>query len=327
MRERLSTGGVEPWLAERLLILLPMAYTRRLLPNVTYPDVLVTPGGEVRLSTEPVFAAALARAQLAGRGEIERIALRSSEFDAINNALNAGAPLSDIRLSETRLVQDLPPRTPGDGGVPSPRAVFEELLQRHHVVLDGETKIDAELFVHPAPAGAVMAQLDFSVAHPWLAVPWLVESFAWHGASWREAIGGAAEMFERGALPVFVNALLRPGAEVGPVERERYQHPSGAFDLVLGAQLNLLTDQPVPPAGPLLDGLLMALSAVDISLKIHGLRVFLAYRDGRLQTNEVLLDGEPWPAGEAVAAGSQAPLAAGMVAVRIFGLFVPAEND
>src|SRR5215469_874654 len=91
--DRLTGAGVEPWLAERLLIFLPMAYTRRLLPDVSYQDGLVTPGGRVNLSAEPVFLAALGRAQRAGRGEVGRIAVRSSEFNAINELLNAGSKL------------------------------------------------------------------------------------------------------------------------------------------------------------------------------------------------------------------------------------------
>lgn len=322
----LTGAGVEPWLAERLLIFLPMAFTRRLLPVVSYPDGLVGPSGRVSVTAEPVFVAALARAQLAGRAEIERIAPRSSEFNAINAALNAGSELSSLRLSETALVQDLEPVEPGDGGVPSPRAVFEGLLRGHGMALDSETRIDAEVFVHPAPAGAVMVQVDFSVAHPALAGSRLVESFAGHGATWREAIGRAVGMFERGALHPILGALLRPGAVGDQVEREHYEHPSGAFDLVLGAQLNLFTDRPVPSAGPLLDRLLQALRAVHLSGKVHGLRLFVAYRDGRLQTNEVLLDSEQWPAGEAVVADSKAPLPDGLVAVRIFGLLVPVHS-
>lgn len=40
VRKRLTGTGVEPWLAERLLVFLPMAFTRRLLPDVRYPDTV-----------------------------------------------------------------------------------------------------------------------------------------------------------------------------------------------------------------------------------------------------------------------------------------------
>ncbi|MEU8797751.1 DUF6348 family protein [Spirillospora sp. NPDC048819] len=323
---RLTGAGVEPWLAERLLIFLPMAYTRRLLPDVRFPDAVVAPGGRVSLPAEPVFVAASARALQAGRGEIERVALRSSEISAINKALNAGSQLSDLVPGETVLVEDLEPVEPGDGSVPSPRAVFEGLLRGHHVLLDGETKADAKLFVHPAPAGVVMAQVDFAVSHPALATSWLVESFAGHGTTWREAIGGALRKFERGSLHPIVDGLLRPGAAPDQVVRERYEHPGGAFDLVLGAQLTMFTDRPVPSAGPLFDRLSEALRSVPLTRKVHGLRLFIAYHDGRLQTNEVLLDGEQWPGGEAVVADSPAPLPDGRVAVRLFCLLVPVDG-
>lgn len=324
--ERLTEAGVEPWLAERLLIFLPMAYTRRLLSDVTYPDELVTPGGRVELSAEPVFVAALDRAQRAGRDEVERIAMRSAEFNAINNALYDGAELSDLMLGETTLDEDLEPAEDGDGGVPSPRAVFEGFLHAHGVPLDGGTRVDAAIVVHPAPAGVVIAQIDFAVSHPALAEPWLVESFAGHGPTWRDAISEGVNQFRIGALHPIVDGLLRPGAAPDHVERERYDHPSGAFELVLGSQINRFAKGPVPSAGPLLDRLLEALRAEQLTRKVHGLRLFVEYHDGRLQTNEVLLDSEQWPGGETVVADSQALLAHGWVAVRIFGLLVPVDD-
>ncbi|MEV5828732.1 DUF6348 family protein [Spirillospora sp. NPDC052242] len=324
--ERLAGGGVEPWLAQRLMIFLPMAFTRRLFPDVRFSGEAVAPGGRIRLADEPVFAAALARAEQADRGEFERVALRSAEFGAINDALHDGAQLTDLTPGETVLGGDLVPVGPGDGGVPSTRDAFEALLRAHGVPLGGGTKVDARLFVHPAPAGAVMVQVDFGVAHPALAVPWLVESFAGHGATWREAIGGALHKFERCSLHPLVDGLLRPGTAPDQVERDRYAHPGGAFDLVLGAQLNLFADRPVPSAGPLLDRLLDALRAEPLNRKAHGLCCFVAHHDGRLQTNEVLLDGERWPAGEAVVAATPAPLPDGPVAVRLFGLLVPAAG-
>jgi hypothetical protein len=321
--ERLTGAGVEPWLAERLLIFLPMAYTRRLLPDVSYQDRLVTPGGMVNLSAERVFVAAAGRAQQASRAEVGRIAVRSSEFNAINKLLNDGSKLPDIRLTEVALVENLAPVEQGDGGVPSPRAMFEGLLRGHGVALDGEAKVDANLFVHPAPAGVVMAQVDFALSHPALAKPWLVESFAGHGTTWRDAIGEAVGKFSLGALHPIIGGVLRPGTAPDRVERERYEHPNGPFELVLGAQTNLFTDRPVPSAGPLLHQLLEVLRAEPLTRAVHWLRLFTAYRDGQQQTNEVLLDSEQWPGGETVVANSEAPLSDGMVAVRVFGLLVP----
>jgi hypothetical protein len=85
--ELLTGAGVEPWLAGRPLIFLPMAYTRRLLPKVSYNDGLVTPGGRVNLSAEPVFAVALSRATgrprrgRADRGAQQRVQ-RDQQADA-----------------------------------------------------------------------------------------------------------------------------------------------------------------------------------------------------------------------------------------------------
>ncbi|RFS82658.1 hypothetical protein D0T12_24705 [Actinomadura spongiicola] len=323
---RLTGAGVEPWLADRLLVFLPMAYTRRLLPNVAFHDVLVTPSGRVDLRDEPVFLAALARAQQADRGEIERIALRSSEFNAINNALNAGEKLEELVPGETSAATDLRPVEPGDGGVPSPRAIFNAMLDGHDVRLDDGARAETKLFVHPAPDGMVMVQIDFAVAHPALAAPWLVESLAGFGATWREAIGMAVRKFEGGSLHPIIDGLLRPGAAPDQVERSRHEHPGGMFELVLGHQVNTFTDQTVPSIEPLLDRLLDTLRAEPLTRKVHALRVFTAYQDGRLQTNEVLLDSRPWPAGETVVAGSPAPLPTGMVGTRVFGLLVPVDG-
>src|SRR5690606_5694397 len=134
------------------------------------------------------------------------------------------------------------------GGVPSARAVFEDLLRGHDVPLDGEAQVDALLFVHPSPPGRVMAQIDFVVAHPAVAGSRLVESFAAHGTTWREAIHGALHLFERASLHPLIDGLLRPGSVPGQVQRTRYEHPGGAFDLVLGPQLTMFADRPVPLA-------------------------------------------------------------------------------
>ncbi|MER7860296.1 DUF6348 family protein [Amycolatopsis japonica] len=322
--ELLTGAGVEPWLAERLLVFLPMAYVRRLLPDVTYPDTVRDSRGQVFLAQEPVFVAAYERAQYATRAEFERIALRSSTFAVINEALNAGSQLADLELGEPVLFKDLEPVVEGDGGVPSPQAVFEAFLREHGVLLGDDTRVDTKLIVHPAPEGMVMAQVDFAVSHPALAEPWLVESFAGHGTTWREAIGRAVDGFRHGALHPIVDGLLSPGAAADQVDRERYDHPDGAFELVLGAQITLFAEN-VPSVEPLLDRLLEALRAEKLSRKVHGLRLFVAHNEGALLNNEVLLDSRPWSGGEAVVADHPALVAEGRIATRVFGLLVPID--
>ncbi|GAA4547953.1 DUF6348 family protein [Amycolatopsis samaneae] len=322
--ERLTAAGVEPWLAERLLVFLPMAYARRLLSDVSFADTVLSPGEEKRLTAEPVFVAALERARQGDRGEIERIAFRGSEFAAITNALNAGSKLADLRLGPPTLAEDLTPAKPGDGGVPSPRAAFAELLREHGV--GDETAADATVHVHPAPPGVVLAQVDFTVTHPALARSPLIESVAGHGPTWRDAIGRALNLFAHGSLHPIVDGLLRPGSAADQVSRTRYEHPGGAFDLVLGPRITFFTEQEVPGTQHLLDRLLETLRAEPLTRRTHALRLFTAHHDGQLQTNEVLLDNEPWAAGEALVATFPAPLSE-RVAVRVFGLLVPTTDE
>ncbi|KAA8883739.1 hypothetical protein F3087_37365 [Nocardia colli] len=323
--DRLIETGVAPWLAERLLILLPMAYGRRWVSDIAYSDVLAAPGGRVNLSEEPVFVAAVRRAQQGDRHEFDRIAPRSSEFKVINDALRAGGKLPDLILGETQLVNDWEPIEPGDGGVPSPRVLFEHCLREHGVAFDGAVRFDARLLVHPSPVGVVIAQVEFAVAHPAAAGSALVESATGLGTTWGVAIGQAVNTFMLGALHPIVAGLLRPGSADDHVQRERYEHPDGVFDVVLGPQINMFTDRPVPPVTPLFEKLLNALRGVPLTRKVHGLRLFIAYRDGELATNEILLDYEQWPGGNAVVADSQAPLRDGYVAIRIFSLLVPVD--
>src|SRR5690606_17520816 len=133
----------------------------------------------------------------------------------------------------------------------------------------------AKLFVHPSPAGRVLAQVDFAVSHPALATSWLVESFAGHGTTWREAVNGALHKFERASLHPIINGLLRPGSVPDQVQRRRYEHPGGAFDLVLGPQVTMFTDRPAPSVEPLFDRLSEALRSEPLTREVHGLRLFL----------------------------------------------------
>ena len=338
--ESLRAAGVEPWLAERLLMFLPLAFGRRVLPEpITVSGQLSDGLASTELADDPVFVAASSRALLASRAELDRIGLRSSEVDAVNQALHAGSRPEDLELGPPTLEQPLPPPGTGDGGVPSPRAAFAAFLAGHGFAVEarpasassggariGEFEFDARVFPFPrANPSWVMAQVDFAVRHPALAAPWLLESFAGVGTTWREALNQTVAKFERASLHPVIAALLDRSAGADQVSWERYEHPGGAFELCLGPQITLYSPEPAPPAGPALEGLLHALRDVPLSRAVHGLRVFTLHQDGELQTNEVLLDSETWTAGEEVIAATPPPPVPGMVGSRIFGLLVPAS--
>jgi hypothetical protein len=54
-----------------------------------------------------------------------------------------------------------------------------------------------------------------------------------------------------------------------------------------------------------------------------GLRLFLSYRDGVLDTNDVLVDNETCVPGEGAAAATAFDISQGFVTTRVFGLIVP----
>ncbi|MEV6342737.1 DUF6348 family protein [Actinoplanes sp. NPDC051851] len=330
IRASLIAGGLEPWLADRLTVFLPLAYGRRLLAGIRVADEFLDGGTTRLLADEPVFAAAAERALTAENAEIERIAGYSSEVAAVVQALNGGAQPGDLALGPVGLGAPLPEAGTGSGGVPAPATVFAHWMAAYGVPLDGEMRLGeatfrAALVAHPRPTpDLVVAQVDFAVDHPALARPWMVESCAGVAPTWREAIFQCLAMFERAVAYPLIGTLIDREAAGEHVHWERYEHPGGAFEICLGAQVDLFATEPVPSAEPLFDRLLAALREVPLTRAVHALRFFTAYEKTRLMTNEVFLDGEPWDAGMKVAAAAGSPLPNGMVGVRLFAFLLPA---
>jgi hypothetical protein len=329
----LTAGGLEPWLAKRLAVFLPLAFGRRVLPGVELSDSFSDgPQTVRRLADDPVFVAAAARAQQGNRAEVERIGLRSSEVVAVNNALNSGSRMEDLVCGPAVVADPLPPLGDDDGGVPSPRAAFLALVAGHGVAIDGNRAGPAELDAQVYPTsdgtpGMFMAQVDFIVRHPALAKSMLVESFAGGGGSWRDALVQCITKFERASLHPIVAALLAGNTASDQVEWEHYVHPSGSFQLCLGPQISLYSARSAQPMGPVLDRLLHALRGVPLSGAVHSLRVFSYYSKRELAANEVLLDGEQWDAGAAQVASAPPPDTDEPIGVRLFGLLVPHFQD
>ncbi|MDQ3034902.1 MAG: DUF6348 family protein [Myxococcota bacterium] len=296
IRAQLEGAGVEPWLAQRLVVWLPVAFGRRLLDGVAFSDECIGDPGIARLGADPTFVAAAARAARATRDEMSTIAMRSAEVRAVNAALHArpSAQLEDLQPGPLGLVDPLLPVSAGDGGILEPRELFAGFLRAHGhepqasegtASRVGELEIDAR--VYPRFADGVRVQVDFVIRHPRLTRGVLLESFAGIGRTWRDAALDATRKLERGSVHVIIAMLLDPTSCADQVTWERWPHHRGELRVCLGAQLLLygVTGVDVRElvdalrdavAGETLAGETLAGQAVGGA--VHAIRVFTARR-------------------------------------------------
>lgn len=118
--DRVASSGVEPGLAAKLVVFLPMAYGRLILEKsgAHFPDFYLQESSrgdliQHSLSSEPAWNASIefANAEIAkgiSLDEFWQIAARSAEVDAANQALNAGYALKDSVFSPCTLPLPLP---------------------------------------------------------------------------------------------------------------------------------------------------------------------------------------------------------------------------
>jgi len=331
--DRLDALGVAPWLSSRLVVWLPIAFGRQLLRAAAFPDHYVSGAVTLRMADDPIYRASVERAGRMTRDEAYAIADRSCEVNAINQLLSSpGATLAELRLAEIALASPLLPMGEGDGGVLEPRRVLRGFLEGHDLaplpgegtaVRVGDVEFDAHVFI-PWTDGVFMPQVDFVARCPRVATGRLCESFAGIGRPYLAAMSDAVRKFERASLHVMIAALLDPGACADQVTWEDWAHPSGVFRACLGAQLVLYGGVDHAPMGDLVDALRDALAREDLSRQIHALRVYVARVGERVLSNEVLLDGEPWAAGEARGRAHAWPSSERLWGTRLFVALVPA---
>jgi hypothetical protein len=136
-----------------------------------------------------------------------------------------------------------------------------------------------------------------------------------------------AGKFQQSVLHTLITGLLDRTACADQVSWESYHHPGGDFDLCTGPHLQLFSDAEGPGLRGALDRMLGALRQTALARKIHWLRIFTCHDHRRLTTNEVLLDGEPWPAGESIMASLTPPTTSDLTGVRLFALLIPRQPD
>lgn len=337
IQEHLESLGVEPWLAARLVVWLPVAFAERVLESMTILDEYSDGPVRRNMSDDPVFRAARRVAQAAAPEELLPIAHRSAQMSVARTiqASSPGMKLSEIEArSAMALTAPLPSLGPGHGGVVEPRAVFAAYLEGHGLAVEptgttaqrvGEMEIDA-LVVRIEVSNGVRAQVDFIVRHPRLEGGMVCESFVARGDTWDAAMReDALTKLERGTLHVLIASLVDPASCPDQVEWETWDLPSGPFRVCLGGQL-LLWGAASTPLAELLDSLRDAIAEEPLSRRVHAIRVFAAREKERSLADEVLLDNTPWPAGEALCREHRWPIRDAPWATRVFMMLVPDDR-
>ena len=308
----LERNGVPRGVATRAVAFLPLAFGRRLLRGlITIPDAFVVDGREVPLASEPLYAIAEALAERAGRDHIERIGLRSGEFNAVNQALNAGSKPEDLVLGAPYLTFD----GPITGGATA-ASVLSELLASHGSTLACEARV----FPRMLTSAGAQGQIDVVVSAPALGERRIVESFAAYAGTLAEARSAAMDRFARGSLHALLATLddSRHGGD--QVEWETW----GDFRVCHGALLRQWSSETPVDFAPFLDDIKKRLLAASLSRDVHWYRTFVSVGPNGVDGYDALLDNDEWAPGVDAVTSWPWPRAETLYGLRQFFVMVPA---
>jgi len=308
----LVRNGVPSGVATRAVAFLPLAFGRRLLRGlITIPDAFVVDGREVPLASEPLYAIAEALAEHAGREHIERIGLRSGEFNAVNQALNAGSKPEDLVLGAPYLTFD----GPVTGGATA-ASVLSELLASHRSTLACEARV----FPRMLTSAGAQGQIDVVVSAPALGERQIIESFAAYAGTVAEARGAAMDRFARGSLHALLATLddSRHGGD--QVEWETW----GDFRVCHGALLRQWSSEVAVDFGPFRDEIKARLLAASLSREVHWYRTFVSVGPNGVDGHDALLDNDEWAPGVEAVTTWPWPRAEALYGLRQFFVMVPA---
>jgi hypothetical protein len=308
---KLLEGGFPRGLATRAVVFLPLAYGRRILRDVvSLPDTFLGETGEVPLASEPLFTAATALAAEAGREEVGRVGMHSSEVDAVNKALHAGSKAADLVVG--------PPWLRFDGSVDGARGTTE-ILAETLAVHGSKLPCQARMFPRKLDAKTAWGQLDIVVSAPALGERRLTESFVGQGNTIAEARANALGKFQSASLHVLLASLEDERLGGNQVEWETWS----PFRACLGPLLRQWSTPPPIDFGAFLDGIKRRLLGARLSPEVHWHRMFVAVGPDGVTGHESLLDNEDWQPGiEAIAAWPW-PRADKPYALRQFTVLLP----
>lgn len=177
--------------------------------------------------------------------------------------------------------------------------VGEEIL-----VGDGLLRLELHTRERPAEHEGHIVQLDVLARSIRLGERPLIESFAGFGATPEEAGNQAFGKFLRASFHVLIEALADHSCENDQGEWDHWQEPDRAWKVCSGPLLVQHSQTDATAVHSPYTGFsehLEALFRREAPPGAHWVRVFICAFDGAVQTVEVLLDNDTWPAGEALA--------------------------
>ena len=300
--------------AARAVMMLPIAYGRRILDGlVTVTPTYIDGDRELVLADDAIFAAAdqLARTE-ASRADLDRVGLRSSEVDAVNQALHRGSKPEDLTLSPpvmTIVEREVPAH-------PEAQEMVDELVRAHGSTLS----LQARLFPGLITKERVQLQLDVVAK---VGEREIIESFGGFGTTIHDALGDTIKKLTGGTFHVLIATLDRRELGGEQVEWEQW----GDFDACLGSVLRMWSPGGPPNLGEYLDALKHVLLASELAPQIHWVRTYLA-TDGKEQLGlDMLVDNHTWPPGEKLAREWPWPVADAYYALRHFFVLVPSKRE
>ncbi|MCB9660197.1 MAG: DUF6348 family protein [Polyangiales bacterium] len=332
--------GVAPWLAVRLALFTVPAFAHVARPDIPF-DLTFSQWERgwfrkrlrhLPLMDEPVFVHAVARARAASTEDLSSMAMGSMALQRAEEAIRTAAERNEAPPSSAPIGIELARPLPTPQELPRDRDMRDRLaalLRAHGANVDEREPtwlvegrgFDVRVFPRFGQHG-LTGQVDFVFEDDRLAAGRIVESFGLVNPTWVEARSVALDRFCSVCLHVILEGIFGIACQSGHVDWETW----GPFRFCSG--LIVMWGEPFgrdeildfPSMEPLFEEVVAKLPPSEI----HALRVCACDSDGRRTVDEMLLDGEPWPEGEAIAKTFVWPQATqGFRIWRWFALAIP----
>jgi hypothetical protein len=184
--------------------------------------------------------------------------------------------------------------------------------------------IEPRVLPRDAVGGTAQVQVDFAIESPLLPGLPFLDSFGGVGETQENAEMNAFSKFLQGSFHVIAEALAAHTCEEDQVEWEDWTAKGHSWRVCSGPLLMIASR-----AGSRIDGFqdffpeLNRLFSETMAAGPHWMRVFLGALDGKHVGSEVLVDGEVWPAGQALLDGHEFTLPTGYTSFRHLLIALP----